>query len=82
MVGMDTEIQRKRRDVGPQLWLRTVLSALCLWSDVSRGHDRLLALCPVSETASLWTETGTCVGPSSGAHTALSSVHGKWASDA
>lgn len=51
------------------LWLRIVLNALCLWSDVSRGHDhlrlhlhlrlRLLDLCPLSEIVSLLIEIET-----------------------
>lgn len=61
------------------LCFRTVLNALCLWSDV--GHDRDLHhrdllhrrdLCPVSESAVLVIESETCVGPSSCVHTALS----------
>ena len=46
------------------LWFRIALNALCLWSDVSRGHGhlRLLGLCPWSEIASLSIETGTCGG--------------------
>ncbi len=48
------------------LWFRIVLNALCLWSDVSRGHGHLLDLCPSNETASLSTETETYGGCGSG----------------
>lgn len=81
-LGMDT--RREGRTSSHGLWFRTVLNALCLGSDVSRGHGHLhlLALCPSSEIASLSIETGTCGGSSSDAHRALSSVHVRWASDA
>ncbi len=44
------------------LWFRIVQNVLCLWSDVSHGHGHLLDLCPLSEIASLLTETETCDG--------------------
>lgn len=58
---MDT---RKGRTSSHGFWFRIVLNALCLWSDVSRGHGHLhlLDLCPSSETASLLTETETYGG--------------------
>lgn len=44
------------------LWFRIGPNALCLWSDVSRGHGRLHDLCPLSEIVGLSIETGTCDG--------------------
>lgn len=80
-VGMDMGY-RNGRTSSHGLWFRTFLNALCLWSDVSRGHGHLLDLCPLSEIVSLSIVTETYDGSSSGAHRALSSVHVRWASDA
>lgn len=44
------------------LWFRISRNVLCLWNDASRGHVRLLDLCPESEIASLSIETETCDG--------------------
>lgn len=41
---------------------RIGLNALCLWSDVSRGHGHLLCLGLLSEIVSLLIETGTYGG--------------------